>query len=104
MLLGQQYGNFRESSLDFLRQLGTNRVFCVKMPGIDQIKPQGLGIPELVVLHITGDKGIAAGTKRFIQSIGTGTAAYSDPAHGLAAVCIPQTGAAPPTSGPFWTV
>ena len=53
--------DFRECSLEFFSQHRHDGVFRMEMTGVDQGDAQILGIPELIVLHIGGDEGVAAG-------------------------------------------
>ena len=75
MRLGDLYFDFGELGGDFVGQHGNHRVFGVEMAGIDEVQTQIMGIPELIVLHIGGDKGIAASVISIHQLAAAGTAA-----------------------------
>ena len=63
------------------------------MTGVDQIDAQILSVPELIVLHIRSDEGIASRLGSLGQLRSTGTAAHSHPPHRLPAVAVSQAGA-----------
>ena len=66
----------------------------MEMAGIDQVHTKILRVPELVILDVGGDKGIAACEIRVHEFPRAGTAANGDFADRLAAIDIPQTIAA----------
>ena len=74
-------------------KIAAYRIFCAEMAGINEVQATFLGIPKLVVFHIGGNKGIAAGVKGIVQITATSTAADGDLADLFAAVAIPQTAA-----------
>ena len=58
--LGKFRGNFRGKQ-------AYHRVFRGKMPGVNEVQTQIVGIPELVVFHVRRDEGVASGTHRVLQ-------------------------------------
>ena len=91
MGFGNFYLHIRELGRQSGCQNGNHRVFRGKMTRVDEVQPQIMGVPELVVLDVGGDKGVAAGIKSLHQSPGAGTAAYGNPVDWPAAIHIPQT-------------
>ena len=90
MRFGDFYLNFRECSGDFLRQDSHHGIFRVEVAGVDEIQSQVVGIPELVVLNVGGDEGVAAGMDGFRESVAAGTAAYGHFPDRFTAVRIAQ--------------
>ena len=66
------------------------------MTGVNQVHAAVKAVPELVVFHIAGYKGVAAGFHRQLQFTAAGTAAYGDFFAGSSGVHIPQARAAKP--------
>ena len=56
------------------------RVFCGKVTGINEIQPQLFGFTELVIFHISGDKGIAPGLQYRGNFRAAGAAAHRNTA------------------------
>ena len=91
MIFGNFHFDFRKSCSDFLCKHGYNGIFRCEMSRIDQIQSQIVSIPELVILDIRGDEGIATGTDGIQYLAGAGTAAYSNFSDRLSAVYIAKT-------------
>ena len=64
--------------MQFISQNCHYGIFRVEMAGINEIDTQLLSIPKLIVFHIRGDKGIAAGVINLPDSAAAGAAAYGD--------------------------
>ena len=86
--------NFRKCGGNSLSQNRHDGILGVKMACIDQVEPQIEGIPELVVLDVGGDEGVAADGQSIHHLTGAASAAYGDLLHRLAGVYIAQTLAA----------
>lgn len=81
----------------FARRIGQHArhgVLGVEMPGVDEIQPEVVRIPELVIAHVCRDERIAPGLQRLVHPVGAAPAAHGNAADGLAAVHIAKAGAA----------
>ena len=63
MLLRNDHLQLWKGGGDDLPQIAANRIFRIEMPGVNDGQPCVPGIPEVVVFHVGGDKGIAPGPK-----------------------------------------
>ena len=82
--------NLRECGRDFFCQNRHDGVLGVKMARVDQVEPQILGIPELVVLDVGRDEGIASGGQSIHHLAGTASAAHGNLLHRIAGVDVAQ--------------
>ena len=64
------------------------------MPGVDEIQPEVVRIPELVIAHVRRDERVTSRRHRLQHLVGAAPAAHGNAADGLAAVHIAQAGAA----------
>ena len=88
MGFGNFYFDFRERGGDFCGQNCNHRIFCVEVTGINQSQALFFGVPESVVFHIGGDKGVAACGNHFVYPTGAGAAADGDFADRLSTIDI----------------
>ena len=88
MIFRNFHFQIREGSLQFLCQHCHHRVFRMEMAGIDEIHTKILGIPELIVLYICGDEGVAASLHCSPQFAGTCATAHSNLTDRLTAIYI----------------
>src|SRR5699024_6495722 len=63
VIFGTFHGKFRESGAQFCRQHRHHGVLGGEVPGVDEVEPQELGVPELVILDVGGDEGVAPGVQ-----------------------------------------
>ena len=94
MAFGDFDFDFREGSGDFFSQDSHHRILGMEVTGIDEIQTQILCIPELVVLHIRSDEGIASGSQNFRHTAGAAAAAHGHFPDRLAGIHIAQAVAA----------
>ena len=94
MGFGDFYFQLREGCGNFRSQHSYHGIFCVEVTGVDEVQTQLLGVPELVVLNVGSNKGVAAGIQGFQYSTGAAAAADGYFAHRLAPIHIAKALAA----------